>query len=148
MVMTKDLLHESALVLRDTKVLLRTDVMVERAPHATAHALHLTEVADYNAAMSCFREAQCLELSQCYTEANNWFKRALTLRYRHPTPVMHARCDACLGNDAGAQFWCQTGGMLDNAPETPGLLACTSNCKTVPIKLVRCSVHFLRASPT
>lgn len=42
-VVTQDLMREGAPVLSGTKVLLRTDVM--------------TEVADYHAAMSCFREA-------------------------------------------------------------------------------------------
>lgn len=105
-VMTQDLLHEGAPVLSGTKVVLRTDVMVERAPDPATSALHPAEIADYNAAMSCFREAQRLELSQCHAEANDWYERALTLRYRYPTPAMEARFDTCHVNDRGSLFWC------------------------------------------
>ena len=93
-VLSQDLLHEGAPVLHGTKAVLRTDVMVERRP-GPRRGLTLCEdeVVDYNAAMDCFREAQRLELNQCYAEANDCYERALTLRYGHPTRVALRRLD-------------------------------------------------------
>ena len=96
---SQNILHESVPILRDSKYILKTDVVVKRHSKQFGFAVEDKEKDDYLACLNYFREAQQQELQRNFQNASDLYERALSIRYCYPRNlVTAAESSAIKGN--------------------------------------------------
>eukprot|EP00112_Aurelia_sp_Birch-Aquarium-sp1_P015411 Seg3410.3 transcript_id=Seg3410.3/GoldUCD/mRNA.D3Y31 product="hypothetical protein" protein_id=Seg3410.3/GoldUCD/D3Y31 len=83
-IFSQNILHESTLLEKKTKYILKTDVMVNQQDKSYGFVVSEDEKVDYLQCLNLFREAQSLELAREKEKAGDLYERALSIRYCYP----------------------------------------------------------------
>eukprot|EP00112_Aurelia_sp_Birch-Aquarium-sp1_P025325 Seg837.2 transcript_id=Seg837.2/GoldUCD/mRNA.D3Y31 product="hypothetical protein" protein_id=Seg837.2/GoldUCD/D3Y31 len=90
-IFSHNILHESTLLEKKTKYILKTDVMVNRQDKSYGFVVSEDEKVDYLQCLNLFREAQSLELAREKEKAGDLYERALSIRYCYPMALKTER---------------------------------------------------------
>ena len=96
---SQSILHESLPVHKDSKYVLKTDVVVKRHSKQFGFAVTDEEKDDYLTCLNYFREAQQEELLGNFEEASDLYERALSIRYCYPNSLVTTVKDPVMNGD-------------------------------------------------
>ena len=86
-IFSQNILHESIPVTKETKFVLKTDIVVKRFDKSYGFAVSEAEKADYLQCLNHFREAQSYELAGNIKVAGELYEKALSIRYCYPMAI-------------------------------------------------------------